>query len=298
MRDLRVVQITDTHIRPAGEVLYDTVDTYANLTVVLDRLRASGPVDALVLSGDLTDNGSPEGYRRLRAAVEPVAAELGAAVLYVMGNHDERGAFGVELLGQEPGAVRVKKPHDQVLEVAGLRIIALDSTTPGRHDGKLEAGQLAWLGRRLRRPAPRGTLLVLHHPPLPSGLPVMEQLNLEQSVRLAAVIAGTDVRMVLCGHNHVTTAGSLGGVPVWVGPAVAYRFDAMPPVGRMRAVQGFGYSRIDVLGMEFVVSAVEATPAAPVYERPEAEMLALLREIEQARAQAPVGVPVRDGAAG
>ncbi|MEV6280372.1 metallophosphoesterase [Nocardia sp. NPDC051832] len=285
MRDLRIVQLTDTHIRPAGELLYDAVDTYANLTLVLDRLRASGPIDALILSGDLTDNGSPEGYRRLRAAVEPAAAELGAQVVYVMGNHDERSAFGIELLDHTSGAVSIKKPHDQVFEVAGLRIIAMDSTTPGRHGGKLEAGQLVWLGRKLRRPAPRGTLLVLHHPPLSSGMAASELLNLDQAVRLAAVVANTDVRMILCGHNHMTAAGSLAGIPVWVGPAVAYRFDAMPPTGRMRAVQGFGYSRIDVLGMDFVVTAVEATPAGDVYERDEGEMLDHLRAIDRVEAQ-------------
>ncbi|MEV0250755.1 metallophosphoesterase [Nocardia sp. NPDC050712] len=281
MRDLRIVQLTDTHIRPAGELLYDTVDTYANLTHVLDRLRASGPVDALVLSGDLTDSGAPAGYRRLRAAVEPVAAELGAAVVYVMGNHDERTAFGVELLDHAPGSVPVEQPHDQVVEVSGLRIIVLDSTVPGRHLGVLDGGQLTWLGEQLRRPAARGTLLVLHHPPLPSGLPAAELLNLEQPDRLAEVIAGTDVRLVLCGHNHMTSAGTLAGIPVWIGPALAYRFDAMPPVGRIRAVQGFGYSRIDVLGLDFVVSAVEATPAAAVYERTEDEMVARLRAIDR-----------------
>ncbi|GAB2674345.1 metallophosphoesterase [Nocardia goodfellowii] len=283
LRDLRIVQLTDTHIRPAGELLYDTVDTYANLTLVLDRLRASGPVDALVLSGDLTDNGAPEGYRRLRAAVEPVAAELGARVVYVMGNHDERVSFGVELLGHAPGSVL--EPHDQAVEVAGLRIIALDSTTPGRHGGALEDSQLTWLGRKLRRPAPRGTLLVLHHPPLPSGMAAAELLNLDQAVRLAAVVANTDVRLILCGHNHMTAAGALAGIPVWVGPALAYRFDAMPPPGRMRALRGFGYSRIDVLGLDFVVSAVEATPAPEVYERDENEMLAHLRAIDRAEAR-------------
>ncbi|MFC9895363.1 metallophosphoesterase family protein [Nocardia sp. NPDC127579] len=280
MRDLRVVQLTDTHVRVAGELLYDTVDTHANLTHILDRLRGSGPIDALVLSGDLTDNGSAAGYRRLKTAVEPVAAELGAAVLYVMGNHDERIAFGVELLGYAPGSVSAEQPHDQVVEVEGLRIIALDSTAPGRHVGLLDDAQLVWLREQLRRPAPRGTLLVLHHPPLPSALAAAELLNLDQPVRLAAAVANTDVRLILCGHNHMTAAGLLGGVPVWVGPAAAYRFDAMPLTGRMRAVQGFGYSRIDVLGLDVVVSAVEATPAPLIYERSEADMLAHLQAID------------------
>ncbi len=273
MNDLTVIQLTDTHIRAAGELLHGCVDTMANLTVVLEGLRNGAKIDALVLSGDLTDNGSPEAYRRLAAAVEPVAADLGATVVYAMGNHDERTAFGAELLGLDPDGIDPARPHDSVVTVDGLRIIALDSSTPGRHNGRLEADQLDWLAAQLRTPAPRGTLLMLHHPPIPSANPAAEVLKLQQAEHLEAVLAGTDVGMIICGHNHFTAASALGGIPVWLGPAVAYRLDPMAPAGRHRGIAGFGYSRIDVVGSAFVVTAVEATPAPAVYDRPQSEVL-------------------------
>lgn len=277
MSDLTIVQLTDTHLRGAGEPVHGTVDTFDNLARVLDQLRRAGqPIDALVLSGDLADNGAPQAYRRLRGAVEPVAAELDAAVLYVMGNHDERTAFATELLRREPGTVDPRTPQDRVLEVAGLRIIALDSTTPGRHDGRLEPQQLTWLTEQLRTPAARGTLLVLHHPPVPSPLAPTESLRLQQPEQLGAVIAGTDVRMIICGHNHLTACAALAGVPVWLGPALAYRIDPMAPPGRHRGFAGFGYSRIDLVGDTLIATAIEATPGAPVYDRAEAEVLAQL----------------------
>ncbi|WP_067689484.1 metallophosphoesterase [Nocardia jejuensis] len=274
MSELTLVQITDTHLRADGEKVFDQVDTHAALTGVLDQLKSSGRrIDALVLSGDLADNGSPEAYRRLRALLEPAAAELGAQLIYVMGNHDERGAFGVELLDLEPGAADRSTPHDQVTEVDGLRIVVLDSTTPDMADGRLEVDQLAWLRTQLSTPAPRGTVLVLHHPPLPSAIAAAQVLKLQDPDALADALAGTDVRMILCGHNHMTAASSLAGIPVWVGPALAYRLDAMAPAGRQRAITGFGYSRIDVLSSTVIATAVEATPAAELYNRAEAEVL-------------------------
>lgn len=271
MSEVTIVQLTDTHIRPAGERVHGTVDTFANLTHVLHQVRASHrDVHALVLSGDLADNGSVEAYRRLRDAVEPVAEELGAQVLYLMGNHDERAAFGTELLRV---AADPETTHDQVTEVRGLRIVALDSTIPGRHDGRLEAAQLSWLREVLSEPAPRGTLLVLHHPPIPSPLPATEFLRLQQPEDLAAVLDGSDVRLVVCGHNHLTAAASLAGIPVWIGPAISYRLDPIAPAGRQRGFAGFGYSRIDLLGESMVVTAVEATPADVVYDRAEQEVL-------------------------
>ncbi len=73
--DLTIVQLTDTHITAGGKLVHDAVDTLDSLRRTLDRIVGSGRrVDALVLSGDLTDNGAPEAYRRLRAVVEPAAA--------------------------------------------------------------------------------------------------------------------------------------------------------------------------------------------------------------------------------
>ncbi|WP_433561235.1 metallophosphoesterase [Nocardia sp. CA-151230] len=275
-----LVQLTDTHLRPNGERVLGAVDTHAVLLHVLDILRTGGRrIDALILSGDLADTGAPEAYRRLRAAVEPVAAELGAQVLYVMGNHDERTAFGIELFGYDPGSAAAAAPHDQVLDVAGLRLIGLDSTTPGQHHGRLEDSQLDWLAAQLREPARLGSLLVLHHPPLPSAVPAAEFLKLRNADRLAEVLTGTDVRMILCGHNHMTAASALAGIPVWVGPALAYRIDAMSPAGRQYGIAGSGFTRIDILDTAIIASAVETTPTTRLYDKSDTEVQERLRAL-------------------
>lgn len=267
--DFTVIQLTDTHIRREGETVHGVVDTLANLHTVLDRLVNSGQrIDALVLSGDLTDDGDPEAYRRLREAVVPAADALGAVVIYAMGNHDDREAFVHELIAplSPDGPVNSVDSVDSVFDIGGVRIVVLDSTTAGRHDGRLEPSQLSWLTDVLAEPAPGGTILVLHHPPIPSPVTSVNSLRLQHSEHLEAVLAGSDVGMILCGHAHHTSSGSIAGIPVWVGPAMSYRVDPIPPVGRHRGVVGFGFSRIDVFGSSFVATAVEATPSATVYD--------------------------------
>lgn len=72
--DLTFVQLTDTHILPEGELMHGVVDTAAHLAAALDMIERSGtPVAALLLTGDLTDDGAPAAYRRLRGLVEPAA---------------------------------------------------------------------------------------------------------------------------------------------------------------------------------------------------------------------------------
>lgn len=163
--DLTLIQLSDTHIMPEGQLLHGTVDTMANLVAAVEAVEASGlPVAAFVLSGDLTDSGKAAAYRRLRSVVEPAAARLGAEVVYAPGNHDERAAFRSELLDERPSTAE----YDVVRMIGGLRVVVLDSTEPGRHDGHVSRSQLDWLADVLAEPAPLGSLLVTHHPPLPS----------------------------------------------------------------------------------------------------------------------------------
>ena len=105
-----------------------------------------------------------------------------------MGNHDERAPYAAELFGEESDD---DGPQDRVHDVDGLRIVALDTSVPGYHHGELTDDQLAWLRRRA---APRrrqhGTLLALHHPPIPVPmLRAAEIIELLDQHRLAEVIA-------------------------------------------------------------------------------------------------------------
>lgn len=273
--ELTLIQISDPHLRAEGELMRDRIDTAALLDTAIETVRASGVrVHALLLTGDLTDDGKPDAYRRLKAAVEPFAKELDAELVYVIGNHDEHAAFAEELLSTSDGPATL----DAVHWVDGLRIVALDTTLPGRHDGRLDAAQLDWLRDQLATPAPRGSLLVLHHPPLPSPVPTVHLLRMHDSDALAEVLAGTDVRLILAGHAHHTACGTLAGIPVWVCPALPYQVDALPPANQLRAGAGAGISRIDLIDGRLVVSAV-ALGTEEVYAKDEAQTQQFIAEI-------------------
>jgi hypothetical protein len=69
---------------------------------------------------------------------------------------------------------------------------------------------------------------------------------LREPERLGSVIRGTDVRLILSGHTHRVSAGTLAGVPVWVSPSTGMQSDVLARDG-FRAHAGGGFSRIDVL---------------------------------------------------
>lgn len=82
----------------------------------------------------------------------------------------------------------------------------------------------------------------MHHPPLPSHLPLFDILELRDQGRLAEILAGSDVRAILAGHLHYSTSGTFAGIPVSVSAATCYTMDlARPPaeVNGMDAGQSF-----------------------------------------------------------
>ncbi|MFC4783066.1 phosphodiesterase [Nocardioides sp. MAHUQ-72] len=222
-----IAHVSDPHLL-ADRLQYGVVDTAAGLERALDRLaRLDPPPQALVFTGDLADRAEPAAYSRLREIVEPAAARMGAAVVWVMGNHDERAPYAEVLFGAGPADRDA--PQDRVHEVDGLRIVSLDTSVPGYHHGELTDGQLDWLREELATPAPHGTLLALHHPPIPvPTVPAAQIIELLDQHRLAEVVAGTDVRAIIGGHFHFSSYSTFAGVPVSVAAATCYTMDPAP----------------------------------------------------------------------
>jgi Icc protein len=216
-----IAHISDTHLLGGNRKLFSAIDVTRNVDRMLERLRAGDQaIDAMVFTGDLADIAEPEAYRWIRSRVEPVAEELGAKLVWVMGNHDERAPFARELFDEDNDCAQ-----DRVYDVNGLRIIALDTTVPGYHHGAITDGQLEWLSAELATPAKHGTVLAMHHPPLEAHNPFVRLIGLDERDRLADAIVGTDVRTILAGHLHYSTFGQFAGVAVGVASATCYTVD-------------------------------------------------------------------------
>jgi Icc protein len=217
-----IAHLSDTHFLAGGAALGGLADTVAHVDRAVAQLtRLAGSLTAIIVTGDVADLGEPDAYRRIRDALEPLADQTGARLVWVMGNHDERRPFAEILLGEEGDG----EPVNRVVDVEGLRIVTLDTSVPGYHHGVLETSTLAWLDDVLAEPAPHGTVLAMHHAPIATPLALMDILELRGQDELAAVVRGTDVRAILGGHLHYPTQGSFAGIPVSVAGALAYTMD-------------------------------------------------------------------------
>lgn len=279
-----VIHVSDPHFLAGGARLGGRYDVEANFARTLEAIRAVHPhPSAIVVTGDLADLGEPDAYRRLRQAVEPVAEALGTTVVWVAGNHDERPALREGLLDLAP----TQEPVTGVWDLDGLRLIALDTSVPGWHHGDLDADQLSWLTDVLREPAPHGTLLAMHHPPLPSHLPLFDILELRHQDELADAIRDTDVRGILAGHLHYSSHGMFAGVPVSVSSATCYTMNVARPaadVNGMDAAQAFQIVHVRPETITHTVVPVTDAPTGDHFSMAWLEKMARLSPSERLEA--------------
>jgi 3',5'-cyclic-AMP phosphodiesterase len=287
---VRILHLSDTHINGADQPRPNGVDAHGSLTRMLGDCAGLGPLDLVVVSGDVTNDGSVSGYEFAGRAVGEFARAHGAAQVYCVGNHDLRASFAQVLgsghYGADGAPAGTPMPdaageRAAVSQVAGYRVISLDTLVPGKIHGWLSDAQLAWLTAMLTEPAERGTVLVMHHPPIVvPGNPVHGAVMLRNAGQLADVIAGTDVEVVLCGHFHQQLTGRLGTASVVVTPGVVHRFDSLSLPHAERAVRGASATIVG-LGLpgspvSYVVSARDPAAGQVAYEASIAEVMAEL----------------------
>ena len=169
-----------------------------------------------MISGDLTQDGNVEDYSYLRWPLEEEMSKLGVPLYLALGNHDSRPYFREGYLEEEPTE---ESYYYSVME-SGLRLIVLNT----RFQGRMRVIWMKrWNGRgRLSTPAPKGSIIVLHHPVVPTPTALMDSHLLCNPQDLADAIAGDDVIGLLSGHIHVNNIGLFEGIPSAAATGVAF----------------------------------------------------------------------------
>jgi 3',5'-cyclic AMP phosphodiesterase CpdA len=172
--------------------------------------------DLLLATGDLADAGDDSAsYARLKDAL----ADLPFPVYFALGNHDGRDAFRANF----PEAAMPDGFLQYAIEDHDLRILVLDTLEEGRHGGNFCETRAAWLRERLAEAPERPTLIVLHHPPIASGLSWMtEDAEAPWVKRLEAIVsAQSNIVAMIAGHLHRPVVTSWAGTTLAICPSTA-----------------------------------------------------------------------------
>lgn len=196
----RILHLSDTHLHaPGAQTLHPEIDIRSRLTEVLDRVRPYGPFDAVVVTGDVCDDGSDVGAKEVRDLLDGLAP----VILAVPGNHDlsapVRSAFG-----------------DPRAQVGPWTVIGVETQVEGEIAGVADgiAPALAELG------GGPGVLL-MHHPILSRSS--HEWFVLEGGAEAELAVASHPAPLVvLSGHTHESFQGRAGEAYLIGAPATYY----------------------------------------------------------------------------
>ena len=217
-----LVQITDTHILPPGEILYDEVDTALHLAETVQQINRMRPLpDVVMITGDLVEHGDKAGYRYFLELIKP----LKMPVYVLPGNHDNPQVM-TDVFSGTSCFPTSDSTFQYAVEDLPFRILALNSRSDGTELPTLDENRLAWLKRELEQ-SDKPTLIALHHPPMTTGIELIDMGGPEWFQGLkAAVTEANNVKLVICGHCHTDMSGRMGPVPVYMAPATAHQLVA------------------------------------------------------------------------
>jgi Icc protein len=245
-----IAQLSDPHIGAD----WIAPDPAALLSAAVAALGRLGP-DVVIVSGDLVENAEDVEYERVQEALEP----LDVPVHVLPGNHDDRDAlhrhFGV------PGTDG--EPVQYAAELGPLRLVVVDSTAPGHEHGELDGERLGWLDAELAAAPERPTLIAMHHPPLCTGAPAIDEIALRADGRRALgelLERHPQVLKVVAGHVHRTVCSEVGGRSVLAIPSTYAELRLDFDMSGLNAVdEGRGYV-LHTLVDSKLVSHVENLP--------------------------------------
>ena len=180
---MEIVQLSDIHV---GSQFREEI-----FEKVIDEINLLKP-DAVVITGDLTNEGLVEQYEKCKKMVSQINVEK---IIAISGNHDYRNTGYLLFKKYFPFKTENDLGNDVVL-------ITLNSTRPDRDDGEVGYQQTLWLERTLKKYENKFKIVAMHHHLI--GIPDTgsDRLTVIDAGDVLRTVLDSNVSLVLCGHKH------------------------------------------------------------------------------------------------
>ena len=209
------IQISDSHIDDEKNVW--GTDSQKNLSSVVKSI-ASRNYNALIISGDLTHNGTSSSYSIFKEIAKPISANLSV----VPGNHDNKlnlsSAFSQNYLTK--------------LTIADWEIISIDSVQDNKTSGFLRKDELKLLTENILSSTKKFIVLCLHHPPISMESNWDDQKSLENPDDFFNTIDKfSNIKAVIWGHAHQGSEFNRNDVKLFSCPSTTLQFNGPEMIG-------------------------------------------------------------------
>jgi len=180
---MEIVQLSDIHY---GAQFRENV-----FEKVIDEVNSLSP-DAVIITGDLTNEGLKEEYEECKSLISKINVEK---IIAISGNHDYRNT----------GYLHFKKyfPFKTINELGNdVVVVTIGTARPDRDEGEVGYRQTSWLERIMKKYEDKTTILAMHHHII--GIPDTgsDRLTIIDAGDVLRATLDSKVNLVLCGHKH------------------------------------------------------------------------------------------------
>ncbi len=188
---LRIIQFTDTHLISDEGVTLHGVDTYRSLKHCVEKaFILSTSVDAIVVTGDITEDGLEKSYMRFREIFENTQA----SVYVVPGNHDNRS--NMQNIFEGTNIHITNQAH-----LGEWLLLFCDSQVLGESHGYLPDSELVNIRSLLTKYSEKYALLSLHHS-MKFSCPSFGCMLQNEDAVIETLANFKNMRLVISGHVH------------------------------------------------------------------------------------------------
>jgi Icc protein len=212
---LQVVQISDIHLFGDKNKSLLGVNTQDSFAAVIELLKSKhSKPDLILLSGDLSQDGSVESYTRLAAMLK----DFPLPIYYVPGNHDDS-----QVMTQIYPLDNIT--HHRHIVLKHWHIILLDSHKPNKVEGYLDQAQLSFLQHCLQMYPEHHAIVLFHHQPVPVGSAWLDNLGLTNANELWSILVNfPKLHTILFGHVHQQHEGRKNDIQYLSAPSTCVQF--------------------------------------------------------------------------
>ena len=207
----RLAQITDCHLLKSADDYYQQVLPAQHLAAIVKQLQQEQP-DAVILTGDLTQDHSEASYRLLAELLQGLACPI----FITPGNHDDEAILR-QLCAASPFR------QEASLQLNGWQLLLLNTKGPSPA-GVFPTSQQQWLAQQCRDTAQANIWLFCHHHPLPLGSFIDKHGQQDQAKLWQSVLAEPRIKGIAHGHAHYAYQKFEQGVKVVGCPASSVQF--------------------------------------------------------------------------
>lgn len=236
---MKIAHISDIHLSKNGKIIWNT-DTLYNFNRLLAKLNDITDLDAIVITGDLSDDGSKWAYKYIDNAF----MKIGIPTYCVPGNHDSLPIFNDEY-------TPVFYSTSKTALINNWKFLFLNSVIPDDIDpttnkskGYISLEDLGFIEKELNEGLQ--TCICLHHPPLEPGGWLNRKLLDNRDELNSILLKFSNLKCVLYGHIHYHTQVKVSHILYSSAPSIGFAFDRdLPKFQIAKGNEGFSIIQLD-----------------------------------------------------